>query len=141
MKKNPYFQTDIGIGYLVGNGTDNFNDMMDFVELAIKMKVSYAQFRPFHTQAKKNFSNFKEIDFASFVKLSNNRTEILYSAHKFENMMNGLANRNYSKCYGQQFAGVITANGDMTVCCHTRGLNQFTLGNVKSESIKKNMVW
>jgi len=138
-EKDLFIHTDIGIGYLVGNGTDNFNDMMDFVNLALNIKVDYAQFRPFHTQAKKDFSNFKKIDFTPFIEKSNATTKILYSQHKFDNMANGSANRNYNKCYGQQFAGIITANEDMTVCCHTRGLSQYTLGNVKTESIKK--IW
>lgn len=130
----------IGVGYLTGKGTDAPEDMMDFVNLSIEMQVDYAQFRPFLKPVGKiDFSDFKPIDFTPYFNKENEKTKILCSKHKYDSMKNGEIKRVYDKCYGQQFASVITAEGDMVVCCHGRGIPSMCLGNVKKQSIKE--VW
>lgn len=125
----------IGVGYLTGQGTDSYSDMMDFVDIAIDLGVDYAQFRPYHTAALKDMHRFKKMDFTPFVKRGNDKTKILYSKHKYDCIMQGKLKPEYDKCYGHQFAAVITATGDMTLCCHTRGLSKFTLGNIHKSTI------
>ena len=127
----------IGLGYLTGLYTDHYEDMMEFVELAIELGVDYAQFRPYHTAAKKDLSKLNEFyNFEPFIRKSNKKTAILYSKHKYDCMKDRKLRPEYGACYGQQFATVITATGDMTICCHTRGIDKFTLGNVKEQKIK-----
>lgn len=127
----------IGVGYLTGRGTDSYEDMMDFVDTAIELGVDYAQFRPFHTAAAKNYSNFtKQIDFKPFVERSTMKTKIFYSKHKYDCIAQNKLVPEYGVCYGHNFAAVITATGDMTVCCHTRGLKEFTIGDIRENSIK-----
>ena len=127
----------IGIGYLTGMRTNHYSDMMDFVDLAIELEVDYAQFRPYHTAAKKDLTKLNiPLNFENFVNKGTDKTKILYSKHKYDCIIENRLRPEYDVCYGHQFATVITATGDMTLCCHTRGLEAFTLGNVKIESIK-----
>lgn len=125
----------IGIAYLTGKGTDLYSDMMDFVDVGIELGVDYAQFRPYHTAALKDMHRFKVMDFTPFVRRSTNKTKILYSKHKYDCMAEGKLKPEYGLCFGHQFATVITATGDMTLCCHTRGLDEFTLGNIYKSTI------
>jgi len=132
----------IGIGYLTGEGTDEVEDMMDFVNLAIDLKVDYAQFRPFvKTNFKKNFSNFQKysIDLNAFTQKSNSKTKIIFSEYRYDFIKSRKTERDYHKCYGQQFATTICASGDMFICCHSRGVPSMCLGNIKHESIKN--IW
>ena len=45
------------------------------------------------------------------------------------------------KCYAGEFTKVIEPNGDVVWCCHTRGLERFTVGNVYEdpECLKKTL--
>ena len=125
----------IGVGYLTGAGTDDPEDMADFVSMAVSLGVDYAQFRPFHTQAKKDLHRFKPIDWGMLEDMATTETEVLCSKHKYDAMVSGEVKRTYRECYGHQFATTLCANGDMTICCHTRGLGWATLGNVNQQSV------
>jgi len=129
----------MGLGYLTGKGTDGFRDMMDFVDLAIELGVDYAQFRPYHTQASKDLHRFRPIDWAPFERKSTPKTAVLTSKHKYDAMLNGEIERRYDTCYGHQFATTLCANGDLTICCHTRGLPWATLGNIRDKSLEE--IW
>lgn len=128
----------IGLGYLTGKNTDSYEDMMDFVDLSISLEVDYAQFRPYLTTGKKDLTKFVFTDFDVFQSKSTNKTVILTSQHKYNQMKKGVL-RNYDICYGHQFATVICANGDMTICCHTRGIPEMTIGSIKNNTIKE--IW
>ena len=136
LKSNIKSTCTIGVGYLTGKGTNNPRDMMDFVELAISLGVDYAQFRPFlKSHTTEDFSDFTPIDFSPYTKKSNSRTNILCSKHKYDSMDCGDTKRSYDKCYGHQFATVISATGDMYLCCHGRGISSMVIGNVKDDTI------
>ncbi len=127
----------IGVGYLTGKETDAPEDMMDFVDLSIKLQVDYAQFRPFLKPVGKiDFSVFKPINFEPYFKKETKKTKILCSKHKYDSIKRGEVKRTYSICYGQQFTSVITAAGDMVICCHGRGVPSMCLGSVRKQSIK-----
>lgn len=138
MKKKIKSNCTIGVGYLTGLRTSDYKDMMDFVDTAIRMKVDYAQFRPYHVGgAKSDLADFKnKLDLTPFIRKSTQETAILCSQHKYDCISQGILSAQYGECYGHQFATVIEATGDMTICCHTRGMEKFTLGNIKNNSIK-----
>jgi len=129
----------VGVGYLTGRGTDNLGDMVDFVRVAVGLGVDYAQFRPFLVNSKGDFSDFTPIDWEPFLKMSTHRTKVLCSKHKYDSMAYGMVERKYGKCYGHQFATALCATGDMTICCHTRGLDWATLGNIRKNTVEE--IW
>lgn len=138
-KKGAESTCTIGVGYLTGRGTDSYEDMMDFVELSVELGVDYAQFRPFLSTGRKDFTKFRPIDFRPFEKKATEKTAVLCSKHKYQCMEEGQVHMNYGKCYGHQFATVIDAKGNMTICCHTRGVPEFNLGNVKKMTVAE--IW
>ncbi len=126
----------IGVGYLTGKGTNDPKDMMDFVVWAVSLGADYAQFRPFlKSNDAEDFSDFTPINFAPYIAKGNSKTEILCSKHKYNSMDCGDTARAYDKCYGHQFATVISATGDMYLCCHGRGIKSMALGNIRENSI------
>ena len=132
----------VGIAYLTGKHTDDYAEMMEFVDAALGLGVDYAQFRPYMTatnKTKENRTNFRVIDWRPFESRSTERTKILRSTHKYDAMRQGYIQRYYEKCYGHQFATTLTATGDMTVCCHTRGLSWATLGNIREKTVEE--IW
>ena len=141
LKKRMRLDCIIGVGYLTGLKTSDYKDMMDFVDTAIRLKVDYAQFRPYHIGgAKSDLADFKsKLDLAPFLRKSTQETAIVSSEHKYNCIREGRLAPQYEKCFGHQFATVIEATGDMTICCHTRGMEKFRLGNIKKNTIEE--IW
>lgn len=131
----------IGVGYLTGIETNDPRDLGDFVDLAIKLGVDYAQFRPYHIGGAKNdLTDFKtRIDFNTLIKKSTSQTQVVCSEYKYLCILENRLATQYGTCYGHQFATVITASGDMTICCHTRGVPRFTIGSIRKSSIEE--IW
>ena len=115
----------IGTGYLTGKST--MNGMLDFAKLSKELGVDYAQFRPFHHDA---ISIHENLVVAK--KLETDTFKMLFSEHKYNHFDKP---RSYDKCYGVNFAAVVTADYEMTVCCHTRGMTEFTLGDLNKNSL------
>jgi len=127
----------IGIGYLTGVGTNNHPDLIDFINCGISTGVDYAQFRPYHIgNAKKNLSDFETLlDLDDLLSRGTESMQVLCSRHKYNCITEGILKPQYGKCYGHQFIAVIEATGDMTLCCHTRGIKNFILGNIREKFI------
>lgn len=139
LKSDSGYKCTIGTAYLTGLGTDSPKDMMDFVNTSISLHVDYAQFRPFLSYGKQDLHKFKPIDFSSFLAKSNDITSVVTSEHKYNLICSGNVKKPYKICYGHQFAAVICANGDMTICCHTRGIKSMVIGNIKKDGLGK--IW
>ena len=122
----------IGVGYLTGKET--IKGMLKATKLCKRMKVDYIQFRPYH-------NDFTLIDkeLTKCLKLETEDFKVLYSKHKYDCMKTNDLGRNYSRCYGQQFASVIAATGKMYLCCHFRSLEKYCLGDLNKQSIAE--IW
>jgi len=138
----------IGTGYLTGKGTYDLEDMKQFVRESVWAGADYAQFRPFlgtDTYAKADLHEFSPVDFSELETMGNERTRIVNSTHKYKVINSRPRNedgeiiRTYDKCYGHQFATAIQATGDLTICCHTRGLMECSLGNIHKDPLA--VIW
>ena len=132
LKKENKYKCVIGTAYLTGIGTNSKDKIMDFIDLSISLGVDYAQLRPFLSYGKNDLHDFIPLDLNEFYEKSNDVTKIVASDNKYNSF--GMK-RSYDICYGHQFATTICANGDMTVCCHTRGIESMTIGSVKIDSL------
>jgi radical SAM protein with 4Fe4S-binding SPASM domain len=47
--------------------------------------------------------------------------------------------RYYGKCYGQQFASTIAADGNVYVCCHMRRHEKYCLGDLNEKTFAE--IW
>jgi len=139
IKNDDNYKCTIGTAYLTGLGTDALEDMMNFVNTSISLGVDYAQFRPFLSYGKQDLHKFKPIDFEPLIGKSNNTTSIITSEYKYNLIFSENIEKRYKVCYGQQFATVVCANGDVTICCHTRGNKNMTIGSIKDNGL--NHIW
>ncbi len=130
----------IGAGYLVGAKT--VSGMFDAAELGSTLGLDYMQFRPFHEAT-------TDPDVPVEVLMQYRRSQacetaqykVLWSEHKFRAMLKnpGAPSRPYDECYGHSFAAVVGADGNVYVCCHTRGYKSCSYGNIYKESFAQ--IW
>lgn len=131
-KKRTKSNCTIGVGYLTKK--ELLEGMLPATKLCKKLRVDYIQFRPFHwdtTPIDKQLKKCKKLETKSFM--------VLYSKHKYDSMTEPDLGRSYKICYGHQVTSVVCANGDMTICCHTRGDKKFVIGNLYKNSFKE--IW
>jgi len=119
-------------------------DMPAFTRLSKKIGVDYAQFRPLLKAFNKKELNqtpdrtvIKVID--ECTKMSTPGFKVLCSIHKYGNMYNGEVKRTYDKCYGHNFATVVSANKKMYLCCHMRGIEKYCLGDLGRDTLEQ--IW
>ena len=130
----------IGLGFLTSDAT--ISDMVRASALAKKLKVDYLQFRPMQIHNGGKFGyHWTDVqdEIAECLKYSGKGFQVLYSKHKYEMAHDSRFGRYYQKCYGQQFATVISASAKMYICCHTRGYEKYCIGDLKKQSFKE--IW
>jgi MoaA/NifB/PqqE/SkfB family radical SAM enzyme len=140
MKRRIQSRCTIGIGFLTCDSTKG--DMVKAAKLAKEMKVDYLQFRPMQIHRGGKFDyHWTDVqdNIRRCLKLSDKRFQILYSKHKYDMAKEPCFGRYYRKCYGQQFATVISASGKMYVCCHLRGYEKYCIGDLRRNSFKE--IW
>ena len=144
VKAKKEMQSDVTIGTGFITYPEVIYDMPAFVRLSRKLGVDYAQFRPLLKSFKQNELNekpdrtvIKMIERCS--KMSTPGFKVLCSAHKYGNMNGGVVKRSYEKCYGHNFATVVSANKKMYLCCHVRGIEKYCLGDLGRNTLKE--VW
>lgn len=122
----------IGVGFLTNK--DTIGEMLLATKFCKEAGVDYIQFRPFHY-------DFTLIDkeLADCQKLATDKFEVLYSKDKYECMKSSDYGRNYTICYGQQFATTIAATGKVYVCCHFRANSKYCLGDIYKSSFAE--IW
>lgn len=140
MKEEIKSKCTIGIGFLTCDYS--VEDMIKVTALSKKLKVNYLQFRPMQIRRGTKFvyhwTDIEE-EIAKCLKYSGNGFQVLYSKHKYEMARNPQFGRYYRKCYGQQFATVISASAKMYICCHLRGYEKYCIGNLNRNSFKE--IW
>jgi radical SAM protein with 4Fe4S-binding SPASM domain len=121
----------VGVGYLTNEVTKP--GMIIAAKKLSTYGVDYLQFRPFHndvTDVSGLIDECKQFETKDF--------KILASTQKYCHFKDKFK-RDYNYCHGANFVGVIQATGDMTICCHTRGIKKYNLGNLRNEPFQ--MIW
>ncbi|MCX5713913.1 MAG: radical SAM protein [Candidatus Omnitrophica bacterium] len=130
----------IGLGFLTCE--HSVADMIKATVLAKKLGVNYLQFRPMQIHRGGRFEyHWADVEnkILECLEYSGNGFQVLYSQHKYEMAKDPQFGRHYGKCYGQQFATVISASAKMYICCHTRGYKKYCIGDLTKETFKK--IW
>ena len=140
MKKPLGSQTTIGVGYLTSDYTKD--EMYEAAKLCKKLGVDYLQFRPMQIHRGGKFEyHWTDVDrnIEKCLKESTDEYRVLFSKHKYDMVKDKQYGRYYKKCYGHQFATVISASGKMYLCCHTRGYDKYCIGDLRKNSFKE--IW
>ena len=138
IKKEQQLNTTIGVGYITNQHADMDRQVHKFVELCRDLGVDYAQLRPsfgfMHDYStispdewRKTFKTLKKYESINF--------KIVIDEDKFEKIMGGSTNRNYTVCHAQSFKSTsITATGGVFICCSLSGILTGYIGNILHES-------
>lgn len=140
IKKKTKSKCTIGVGFLTCD--DTVSDMVKATALTKKLGVDYLQFRPMQIHHGGKFDyHWTDVEdkIAKCLPYSDEKFQLLYSRHKYEMAKDKNYGRYYKKCYGQQFATVISASGKMYICCHLRGYEKYCIGDLKKDSFLK--IW
>lgn len=140
MKRKMKSGCTVGIGFL----TSDFSatDMIKAARLSRSLGVDYLQFRPMQIHRGGKFEyHWTDVErrIARCLEWADRGFEVLYSRHKYEMAKEKKFGRYYEKCYGQQFATVISASAKMYVCCHTRGYEKYCIGDLSRQTFAK--IW
>lgn len=132
----------IGVGYLIDDRT--IPDMEASAKICKDVGADYIQFRPFYLGSWFNGPDAIDFDAYNYAywkchKMETDSFKVLHSGPKFDKIEHNQLTRGYSKCYGQQFCGVITATGDVVLCCLFRGQERYVLGNITDSTFKE--IW
>jgi hypothetical protein len=116
--------------------------MLAAAKLCKGLGVDYLQFRPMQMHHDGKFGyHLRDItkDINKCMKISGNGFKVLHSKHKYDMMKDKGFGRNYKKCYGHQFATVISADAKMYLCCHMRGFDKYCIGDLKIDTFEE--IW
>lgn len=140
IKKMLGSKTTVGVGFLTDHET--VAEMEPAAELCRDLQVDYLQYRPMqiHSNGKYEY-RWTDIDdrIQHCFEYSNPTYKVLYSKHKYDMMKAENYGRYYKKCYGHQFATVISATGKMYICCHLRGQDKYEIGDLSRQSFQE--IW
>jgi MoaA/NifB/PqqE/SkfB family radical SAM enzyme len=139
-KKQIKSNCTIGVGYLTSGET--MGDLEKAAVLCKSLGVDYIQFRPMQIHHGGDFKyDWEDVpcEIKKCLKYSENGFDVLYSKHKYDMMHRSDYGRNYKKCYGHQFATVISATGKMYICCHLRGYEKYCIGDLTKNSFQE--IW
>jgi len=136
LKKSLKSTTTVGVGYLTASYTTD--EMPQASTLCKSLGVDYLQYRPMltYSDGSPKYDDIGEINskLAPCLADSTESYQVLYSKHKYDMMKEKNMGRYYKRCYGQQFATVVAADGCMYICCHMRGAKKYCIGDLKKNS-------
>jgi radical SAM protein with 4Fe4S-binding SPASM domain len=137
MKRQLFSSTTVGAGFLTSR--DTVSEMEAAAILCRSLGVDYLQYRPMQIHRMGHF-DYQWADVGNCLKrcfeYSTPDFNVLYSRHKYEMMREKNYGRYYGKCFGHQFATVISATGKMYVCCHLRGNEKYEIGDLSQQSFQ-----
>lgn len=112
----------LGVGYLTGKHT--VDGMYEAAQLAKKLGVDYIHFRPF-------FYSNEEID-PDMVKkcqqLADEKFSVIFPEAKYQN----ISEKNYPNCQAANFVTVINPKGEVFLCCHHVGQEEFKISTIST---------
>jgi MoaA/NifB/PqqE/SkfB family radical SAM enzyme len=140
IKKKIKSNCTIGLGFLTSDVS--IPDMEKVTKLSSGLGVNYLQFRPMQIHRGGKFQyHWTDVDkkISECLKYSHDGFEVLFSKHKYEMAHDPQFGRYYKKCFGQQFATVISASARMYICCHTRGYDKYCIGDLNKQTFSQ--IW
>ncbi len=127
-------ETTLGLGYLTDAA--NCQHFAEFARLGRALGVDYVQARPLtflpgDPRAAQYPPGFSWPALREALKEETESFKVYASLPKYEDIET-LHQRPYRACTGVYFSCVVGATGDVWTCCHLRGNERFSLGNVEA---------
>ncbi|MBN2567558.1 radical SAM protein [Candidatus Woesearchaeota archaeon] len=116
---------------------ENYKEIYDATRLARDLGVDYIQIKPVVMHRKDQIDHSYFTSCLHYIHtardLETDSFRVLALEYKFNDLLMGSYNRTYSFCWGHPFMTTVSADGYVNFCCHTRGLKEYTFGNVNKD--------
>lgn len=138
LKKKSHSRITIGTSFLVND--ENFHEIYQAAKLVKELGVDYFQIKPVV------IFDGTQLDTSIFIKaqpfimdaeaIAEKGFDVFSLDYKFKDLMDPEHNygRQYTECLGHSFIGTIGADGEVYLCCHLRGLPEYSFGNLHEKS-------
>lgn len=136
----------IGVSFLLT--MTNYTDLLPAAKLFSDVGVNYFQAKPIVISAQERLLSgnifWRTGTFNQLVALPDQAINPTYKVYtlgfKFADMMSAIDRKSFKKCYGHPFYPVITATGEVYVCCLMIGKEGLCYGKI-SESTRFKDIW
>ena len=125
-KKELGSDVTIGAGFLTSELTNP--DMVAATKMCKEAGIDYIQFRPFHGDG----------TIPEYIEECRSMQTDDFKVHLSEFKYDTKYKKQYDKCRGQSFSGVINVH-KVYVCCHLRGIDKYELGDLRENSLEQ--IW
>lgn len=129
----------VGVSFLIY--PENKHQVFDAAVLAKSLGVKYIQYKPVYTDecGQEHLEYFDEV--AAEIKRANELVDDTFRIIDFWDRVNDLVDREklYCKCGVQDYVTQIGANGEVYICCIYKYNDEYSIGNVNSQSFEE--IW
>ena len=128
----------IGAGYLVS--IYNYQEIARAARLLSSLGVDYMQIRPAFMPGKQlseEIRNKTERLIQEAIDLSTDNFYVFPILHRFDEVVK--LDRSYERCFGHGLVGVVAGNAKMYICCQLRGIEKFSIGDLRRQSFAE--IW
>ncbi|MGV8171374.1 MAG: radical SAM protein [Candidatus Woesearchaeota archaeon] len=133
----------VTVGFSFLAHPENYKEIYDATKLARELGVDYIQIKPIVMHRKNQIDSGYFDACLHYIyaakDLETDKFKVLSLDYKFKDLKSENYNRTYSFCWGHPFMTTISAEGYVNFCCHTRGLKEYTFGNVNKDRFKN--IW
>lgn len=121
------------------------DEIVPAAALAKRLGLSYLQIKPFEIVTDgKSANRYQDVEIAEELAMALTMEtpsfQVIASRTSFfETGKGNRRERKYDFCYGQHFATAIGADGKVYVCCHTKYVPEFEIGDLNEQSFRE--IW
>ncbi len=133
-------ECNVCVGYLVDGQTAR--GILASAKLCSELGVDFIQYRPYYHAVGDLVLVQRLAERHKIAQQYETDTyKVFWSAQKYEPLLasGGVPTRPYKKCYGHYLASVVGADGNVYLCCHTRGQEAFSFGSIYDKGFAE--VW
>ncbi|MBC8501292.1 MAG: radical SAM protein [DPANN group archaeon] len=129
-------KTIIGLSFLTK--PENFQEAYSFALMAKNLAVNNIRYSIVQTL---KGNDIMELYYEEYFKLLEKAAKLKTESFRVFGLKDRREalknNKNYPKCYYQHFVGSIAANGNLYLCCWTKNITKFNIGNINNQNFKE----
>lgn len=132
-KVSDELDTTVGVGFLTQEQT--WHEIVPFARLWKDVPVDYIQYRPLQDAYGTKWGTDKPCVIELIKEAQRLDSRVVFSEPKYRAIAAGETGKT-EYCHGTFFEVAIAADGHVYVCCHMKGIEEFSIGSLHDESFK-----